>query len=81
VPGLLIFQGNFARLNEERQRGSHSATQQEEHNRIEIHETKRASQLREKVGGAALVKNQKTMLAQVHIQYRRNRTSVNSREQ
>lgn len=68
MPGLLNFHGNFARLSEERQRKSRSATQQEKHNRIEIHEMKHVSQLHEKVAHAALVKNQKTMFAQVHVQ-------------
>lgn len=79
MPGLLNFHGKFARWNEERQRKSHSATQQGKHNRTEIHKIKHVSQLREKVPHAALVKNQKIMPAEVHVQNCRNRTSVSTR--
>lgn len=80
MPGLLNFHGKFARLNDERQRKSHSATQQEKHNRTEIHEIKHVSQLCEKVAHAALVKNQKIMPAGVHAQNCRNGTSVKTRD-
>lgn len=79
MPELLNFHGKFARLNDEKKKKSHSAIQQEKHDRTEIHEIKHVSQLHEKVAHAALVKNQKIMPAKVHIQSCRNRTSASTR--